>query len=127
MKNSTSIAVTSRSFSRHPILRKELLDRYSNVRFNDEGLSLEGEQLIAYARGCKKLITALEKVDEPFLASLPELEVIGKYGVGTDMLDKEAMVRHGVRLGWEGGVNRRSVSELALGFHVGHAARDSAG
>jgi phosphoglycerate dehydrogenase-like enzyme len=116
MKNSTSIAVTSRSFSRHPILRKELLDRYSNVRFNDEGLSLEGEQLIDYARGCKKLITALEKVDEPFLAALPELEVIGKYGVGTDMLDKEAMVRHGVRLGWEGGVNRRSVSELALGF-----------
>ena len=116
MKNSTSIAVTSRSFSRHPILRKELLDHYSNVRFNDEGLSLEGEQLIDYARGCKKLITALEKVDEPFLAALPELEVIGKYGVGTDMLDKEAMVRHGVRLGWEGGVNRRSVSELALGF-----------
>ena len=116
MKNSTSIAVTSRSFSRHPILRKELLDRYSNVRFNDEGLSLEGEQFIDYARGCKKLITALEKVDEPFLAALPELEVIGKYGVGTDMLDKEAMVRHGVRLGWEGGVNRRSVSELALGF-----------
>ena len=88
MKNSTSIAVTSRSFSRHPILRKELLDRYSNVRFNDEGLALEGEQLIDYARGCKKLITALEKVDESFLAALPELEVIGKYGVGTDMLDR---------------------------------------
>lgn len=116
MKNDIPIAVTSRSFSRHPVLRKELLDRYSNVRFNDEGLSLEGQQLIEFARGRKKLITALEKVDEAFLAALPELEVIGKYGVGTDMLDKEAMVRYGVRLGWEGGVNRRSVAELALGF-----------
>ncbi len=116
MKNDASIAVTSRSFSRHPVLREELLERYSNVRFNDEGLALEGEQLIAYVRGRKKLITALEKVDESFLAVLPELEVISKYGVGTDMLDKEAMARHGVRLGWEGGVNRRSVSELALGF-----------
>ena len=116
MKNDIPIAVTSRSFSRHPVLRKELLDRYSNVRFNDEGLSLEGQQLIEFARGRKKLITALEKVDEAFLAALPELEVIGKYGVGTDMLDKQAMARYGVRLGWEGGVNRRSVAELALGF-----------
>jgi len=116
MKNDVPIAVASRSFSRHPVLRQELLDSYSNVRFNDEGCSLEGQQLIEFARGCKKLITALEKIDETFLAALPELEVIGKYGVGTDMLDKEAMVRHGVRLGWEGGVNRRSVSELAVGF-----------
>jgi phosphoglycerate dehydrogenase-like enzyme len=116
MKDDTPIAVASRSFSQHPILRAELLERYSNVRFNDEGLTLEGEQLVAYARGCKKLITALERVDEAFLAAVPELEVIGKYGVGTDMLDKAAMARHGVRLGWEGGVNRRSVSELALGF-----------
>jgi len=116
MKNAVPIAVASRSFSQHPVLRRELLERYENVRFNDEGLSLEGQQLIEFARGRKKLITALERIDEPLLAALPELEVIGKYGVGTDMIDMQAMVRHGVRLGWEGGVNRRSVSELALGF-----------
>jgi D-3-phosphoglycerate dehydrogenase len=116
MKDRTPIAVTSRSFSQHPVLRKELLDRYSDVRFNDEGLILAGEQLVEYARGRNKLITALEKIDRPFLAALPELEVISKYGVGTDMLDLEAMVHHGVRLGWEGGVNRRSVSELTLGL-----------
>jgi phosphoglycerate dehydrogenase-like enzyme len=116
MKNDVPIAVASRSFSRHPILRKELLDSYSNVRFNDAGTALEGPQLIEFAHGRTKLITALEEVDEAFLAALPELKVIGKYGVGTDMLDKQAMARHGVRLGWQGGVNRRSVSELALGF-----------
>ena len=114
MKNDTPIAVTSRSFSRHPILRGELLERYSNVRFNDEGLSLKGDALVEFARGCKKLITALEPIDEDVLSRLPELEVIGKYGVGHDMIDKAAMARHGVRLGWTGGVNRRSVAELAL-------------
>ena len=82
MKNDVPIAVASRSFSQHPVLRQELLDSYSNVRFNDEGLSLEGQQLIEFARGCKKLITALEKIDETFLAALPELEVIGKYDDG---------------------------------------------
>lgn len=118
MDHSTPIAVCSRSFSRHPVLRAELLERYANVRFNDEGLSLSGDALVAFARGCKKIITALERIDDHILSNLPELEVIGKYGVGTDMLDKEALIRHGVRLGWTGGVNRRSVAELAVSFMI---------
>ena len=44
--------------------------------------------------------------------------MISKYGVGTDMLDLGAMARRGVRLGWTGGVNRRSVTELALAFMI---------
>ena len=118
MKDTTPIAVTSRSFSRHPVLRFELLERYSEVLFNDEGVALAGQQLIDFARGRRKLITALETIDEAILGALPELEVISKYGVGTDMLDKEAMIRHGVRLGWQGGVNRRSVAELAIAFMI---------
>ena len=74
--------------------------------------------MIEFARGRRKLITALERVDETILAALPELEVISKYGVGTDMLDKAAMIRHGIRLGWTGGVNRRSVAELAIAFMI---------
>ncbi len=118
MKDDTPIAVTSRSFSQHPVLREELSARYSNVRFNDEGLALKGAELIEYARGKRKLITALESIDEPFLAALPELEVISKYGVGTDMLDKAALIRHNIRLGWTGGVNKRSVSELAIALMI---------
>jgi phosphoglycerate dehydrogenase-like enzyme len=118
MKNSTPIAVTSRSFSRHPILRAELLQKYSNVKFNDEGATLQGDSLIEFARGNRKLITALERVDESILSALPELEVISKYGVGTDMLDKSAFIRHGIRLGWTGGVNKRSVAELAISFMI---------
>jgi phosphoglycerate dehydrogenase-like enzyme len=88
------------------------------VRFNDEGVALKGEALIDFASGRRKLITALERIDEAFLAARPEVEVISKYGVGTDMLDVEAMRRHGVRLGWTPGVNKRSVTELALAFMI---------
>lgn len=118
MKNNTPIAVTSRSFSAHKLLRAELLDRYSNVRFNDEGASLHGEDLIGFAQGRLKLITALELIDDNFLTAVPELEVISKYGVGTDMLDMKAMRRRGIRLGWTGGVNRRSVTELVIAFMI---------
>jgi len=117
-KDSTPIAVASRSFSRHPVLRAELQERYGDVRFNDEGVALSGAAFIAFARGRRKMITALEHIDEATLDALPELEVISKYGVGTDMLDLRAMARRGVRLGWTGGVNRRSVTELALAFMI---------
>lgn len=110
--------MASRSFSRHSILRAELLQRYSKVRFNDEGLALAGEALIDFAHGRRKMITALEHIDDEVLAALPELEVISKHGVGIDMLDLQAMARRGVRLGWTAGVNRRSVSELTIAFMI---------
>lgn len=108
------VAVCSRSFSRHPVLRAELLARYPDATFNDAGHSLSGDALIAFVRGHDKAVTALERLDEAFFAALPELKVVGKYGVGLDMIDLEAMARHGVRLGWTGGVNRRSVTELVI-------------
>ncbi|MEO8034083.1 MAG: phosphoglycerate dehydrogenase [Acidobacteriota bacterium] len=113
-KDQTRIAVASRSFSKHPILRAELLERFANVTFNDAGVSLKGEELVAFLRGHERAITALERLDEAVLAALPELRAISKYGVGLDMLDLDAMARRGVLLGWTGGVNKRSVAELVL-------------
>ena len=108
------VAVASRSFSRHPVLRAELLARYPEVTFNETGRSLAGAELAAFLRGHDKAITALEKITDDLLAQLPELKVIGKYGVGLDMIDLAALARRGIRLGWTGGVNRRSVSELVI-------------
>ena len=112
------VAVCSRSFSRHPVLRAELLTRYANVTFNETGRQLEGAELIAFLKGHSKAITALERIDDTILAALPELQAIGKYGVGLDMVDLDAMRRHGKRLGWTCGVNRRSAAELTLAFAI---------
>ena len=112
------VAVCSRSFSKNAVLREELLARYPQVTFNDAGVRLEGEDLVAFLRGHQKAIVALERIDEFVLSRLPELKVIGKYGVGLDGIDLDAMRRRGTRLGWTSGVNRRSVSELALAFMI---------
>lgn len=116
MNNHQLVGVTSRSFSSHPILRSELLAKYPNVRFNETGQHLSGDSLLAHLRGCSKAITGLEKIDERLLIQLPELRVIGKYGVGLDMLDLRAMQSHSLKLGWTPGVNKRAVAELALCF-----------
>ncbi len=113
-----SLVIASRSFSKHPILRKEVLRRYPDAKFNDKGLSLDGDTLVQFLKGHEKAITALERIDDSILKQLPDLEVIGKYGVGLDMLDLHAMKKHGVMLGWTGGVNRRSVSELVISFAI---------
>ena len=108
------VAVCSRSFSKNPTLRAELLARYRHVTFNEAGAQLQGDALVAFLKGHEKAITGLEVIDESILSRLPELKVIGKYGVGLDMIDLAAMRMHGTRLGWTGGVNRRSVSELVI-------------
>jgi len=114
MKNSASIAVASRSFSQHPLLREELLSRYSDVLFNDAGTTLSGDSLIRFLLGREKAIIALEKIDESILSFLPGLKVISKYGVGLDGLDLDDIEKHDILLGWTGGVNKRSVAELVV-------------
>ena len=114
----SSVAVASRSFSRHPELRALVLERYSDAKFNDEGLSLHGNSLIEFLSGYEKAITALEVIDDSILSQLPNLKVIAKYGVGLDMIDLHALKKYGIKLGWTGGVNKRSVSELVISFAV---------
>lgn len=114
----TSVAVVSRSFSKHPVLREELLKKYPDAKFNDEGVSLSGDELISYLDGYEKAITALERIDDEVLKHLPSLKIIGKYGVGLDMIDLHAMDKHNIKLGWTGGVNKRSVSELVVSFAI---------
>jgi phosphoglycerate dehydrogenase-like enzyme len=113
-----SVAVLSRSFSKNPVLRAEMEAAHAHVVFNDAGLSLKDEALVAFASGHAGLIVALEKMDASVLEQLPDLKAIGKYGVGIDNVDLTACQRLGIKVGWTGGVNKRSVAELALSLMI---------
>lgn len=109
------IAVLSRSFSSHSVLRAELLALYPDATFNDTGRTLAGSELIDFVAGHDGVIVALEKLDRQALAAMKDVRVIAKYGVGLDNIDLEAAAGSNIRVGWTGGVNRRSVAELAVG------------
>ena len=118
MKTEVRVAVCSRTFSRNQVLRQELLQEFPSVRFNDDGLSLSGGTLVDFLSGYERAIVALEVINATVLDQLPDLRVISKYGVGLDMIDLEALQERDVRLGWTGGVNRRSVAELVIAFAI---------
>lgn len=108
------IAVCSRSFSKNTFLREALLLRYANVKFNDSGKQLYGQDLINFLSGYTKAIIGLEEINRDLIIKLPTLKVISKYGVGLNNIDQDALKEFGVKLGWTAGVNSSSVAELTI-------------
>jgi D-3-phosphoglycerate dehydrogenase len=110
------VAVPAISFGQHRGLVKLLLERYPDAKVNTQGVPYyrSEDDTIAYLDGCDAAIVSFEPINERVLAALPKLKVVAKLGVGLDKIDPAAMRRHGVRLGWTPGVNKRSVAELAL-------------
>jgi phosphoglycerate dehydrogenase-like enzyme len=114
-----AVAVASRSFSRNPALRQELLDRYPASTFNDAGTAvLSGDRLIEFLRGHDRAISGLDVFDAAVFRAVPELRILSKYGVGLDMIDLDAARRYGVSVRWTPGVNRQSVAELTICFMI---------
>ena len=118
MTSAIPVAVASRSFSRDARLRRELAARYTQVRFNETGCTLAGDELIEFLRGHPRAITGLEALDDAVFRAVPELRVVSKYGVGLDMIDVRAARRHGVSVRWTPGVNRQAVAELTVGLMI---------
>lgn len=135
MNTNVRVAVCSRSFSAHPVLREELTSLFKQVTFNDAGKSLFGSELIQFLKNHDRAIVALEKIDASTLKELPDLKVVGKYGVGLDNLDFNAMDEFNVQLGWTAGVNAQAVAECTLGLalnivrnlHISHTLVRSGG
>jgi len=110
--------VLSRSFSRHPALRAELLAQYPRAVFNDSGAILKGQALIDFVAPHEAAIVGLETIDDALMAALPKLRILSKYGVGLDNIDLEAAARRGLKVASQPGVNRRSVAELAISYMI---------
>lgn len=113
------IKVTSKSFSRHPVLKKELTSSFPNSVFNQEGPDTGISDLENFLVDADGLILGLEKLDSTLIGKLKKLKIIAKFGVGLDNIDLQAAEEFGIKIGWTGGVNKRSVSEQTLGFFLG--------
>jgi len=113
------IAVTSISFGKSVLLRDELKQAFPNSFFNEKGRRFNEDELIAFLKDADGAVVGIEPITDLVLRNTSQLKIISKYGVGLDNIDQEALKRRNIALGWTGGVNRRSVSELTLCFMIG--------
>ena len=118
-QHNAKIKVTSRSFSRHPVLKQELLELFPDSVFNSDGPSTGLHDIVEFLKDADGVILGLEQMDLPVLQQLENIKIIAKYGVGLDNLDVEAAEELGIAVGSTGGVNKRSASEQALCFMLG--------
>ncbi|MBL79405.1 MAG: hydroxyacid dehydrogenase [Nitrosomonadaceae bacterium] len=119
LPKSPKIVVTSLSFAKSKFLRQELNKKFSNCFFNETGRHLTKVELIEVLKDADAAIIGLDKIDESILGKASRLQIISKYGVGLDNIDQGLLAKYKIRLGWEGGVNRRSVAEVTLCFMLG--------
>ncbi len=112
-------AVSAASFCKNEVLIQELLSEFPEARLNQSGRVLQEDELVDFLSGYNSAIVGTERISDQLLERLPELKFIAKYGVGLDNIDELALKERGIGLGWTGGVNRRSVSEMALAFMIG--------
>ena len=113
------VVVTSISFSKSTLLRKWLLDVFPNSIFNETGQRLSGVELVEFIDNADAAIVGIETIDDSLLKHTPSLKIVSKYGVGLDSIDQKSLRNRSIALGWTGGINQRSVSELTLAFMLG--------
>ena len=110
------VRVCNISFSKNSILVNKIKKYFNDVNFNFNGDRLDGEELIDFCQDADAIIVGVEKINSSILKRLPNLKYIAKYGVGIDNIDIDSCKKKGVLIGWTGGVNKRSVAELTLGY-----------
>ena len=119
MDFSPKVVVTSRSFAKSSVLRKELLRVFPNSFFNDHRQKLPEKKMIGFIGDADAAIVGVETIDDSILEHTTKLKIISKYGVGLDNIDQQSLKNRDIFLGWTGGTNKRSVSELTLCFMLG--------
>jgi D-3-phosphoglycerate dehydrogenase len=99
-------------------MRQRVLNVYPEARLWDGPKITDENVLTKFLAGCDAALIGFEPLTERVLAALPKLRIVSKFGAGYDNIDFEALHRHGVRFGYEFGVNRLAVAELTVAFMV---------
>jgi D-3-phosphoglycerate dehydrogenase len=120
-KKLNKISVSSPSFSKNQILVENLYKSFpeTELQTNPSGIHLSGNDLVAFFLNSDAVIIGTEKFTKELIDKLPNLRVVSKYGVGYDNVEIDYLKQKNISFCWEGGVNRRSVSEMTLAFMIG--------
>lgn len=112
------VAVTSPYFDFFPELKAELNAAYGDVKFPTDRRRLNEDELIEWLRGYDAAIIGLDRFTDRVCAALPELKIVSLCSAGVDHIDPAILKAYGKRMWWAAGINKVSVSELAVCYMV---------
>lgn len=108
------VVATSGLYHFVPGAKDMLLAKYPEAKCWDQKYLPAGDELIAFCKGYDAACIGLERYDDYVLSHLPQLRILGMCTVGVDHLDPACCRKHGVRVGWIGGVNKVAVAEMTV-------------
>jgi D-3-phosphoglycerate dehydrogenase len=114
----TRVAVTTPYFDFYPPLVTELKEKYPGVKLRTDRKPLHDDALVDYLKGYDAAIIGLDRFTDKVCAALPELKVISLMSAGVDHIDPAILKKYGKKMWWAPGINRYSVSELAVSYMV---------
>jgi D-3-phosphoglycerate dehydrogenase len=112
------VAVTTPYFDFFPELKEEFRARWGDVKFPSDKRRMNEDELIDYLRGYDAAVIGLDRFTDHVCAALPELKIVSLCSAGVDHIDPAILKKHGKRMWWAAGVNKVSVSELAVCYMV---------
>jgi len=117
MINNLVLGVTTVAFSKNETLIAQLQNiGFKKVLTNVNGKRFTKSELISILSKCDVAIVGLDEIDKSVLSQTSKLKAISKYGVGLNNINFEDCKKHNVDVLHTQGINKRSVSEMTLGF-----------
>lgn len=110
------VKVSNLAFSNNKYLVEQLKNEFADAEVNSRGIRMNDDALVEYFSDAEGVVVGLELITPHILDRLPNLKIIAKYGVGLDNIDLQACKERNITVGWTGGVNKRSVAEMSIGF-----------
>jgi len=112
------VAVPLSYFQFFPKLVDEMRSRHPDAKFLAEHKLIQGDELVEFLTGYEVAVIGLNRFTEEVCAKLPDLKVVSLCSAGVDHVDPAILNRHGIKMWWAPGINKVSVSELAVCYMV---------
>jgi D-3-phosphoglycerate dehydrogenase / 2-oxoglutarate reductase len=101
-----------------PHLKTEMSARYPDVKYQTEHRLMQGQALVDFLKGYDAAVIGLSRFTEEICSQLPDLKVVSLCSAGADHIDPAILNKFGIKMWWAPGINKISVSELAVCYMV---------
>lgn len=112
------VACVNAYFDFFPELKAELAAKYPGTKFRTDRTPMTEDRLIEYLKGYDTALIGLDRFTDRVCTELPELKTICLCSAGVDHIDPVILKKHGKKMYWAAGINKHSVSELAVAYMV---------